>query len=259
MKQPWSFASIFLLTATIVLVQANVRLWEKPMRVFQWDIKSYYAYLPAAFIYQDISLEFTREDPDFFSDKFWPKPAPNGGLVLVMSMGLAMLYLPFFLMGHFVALISGAEATGYSPPYAFFILLSGLVYLIAGLFLLRKLLLRYFSDITVALVLVSLVLGTNLFWYASLEAPMTHVYSFALFSLFLVLTASWYDTHNWKTTLLLGLLSGLIVLIRPANIVLLIFFVFYGIGSPADMKNRLRLLASRFGSILLMGFMACLV
>lgn len=237
-RQWLSLLAIVVVAVGIAATNHNVKFWNQPMRVIQWDIKSYYAYLPAAFIYHDLSLDFIEEDPGFFHDKFWPLPTPTGGRSIVTSMGMAYLYFPFFWMGHFTAWVSGAEMTGYSPPYAFFLQFSSLFYLLLGLLVLRKILRRYFSDGLVALTLLALVFGTNLFWYASMEAPMSHAYSFALFASFMLLTQKWYRRPSVGVSICLGLLSGLIVLVRPTNVVILLFFIFWGIRNWQDLKER---------------------
>jgi hypothetical protein len=254
-----SVLTILLVLLVVSGTNLNVKHWERPMRVIQWDIKSYYAYLPAAFIYQDLSLDFTREDPGFFHDKFWPLPTPTGGKCIVTSMGMSFLYLPFFVMGHLYAWLTGAEMSGYSPPYAMFLVFSALFYLGLGLFVLRKILLRYFPDWVVALTLLSVVLGTNLLWYATHEAPMSHAYSFAMYAVFMWLTIRWHDRPDAKTSIFLGLLSGLIVLVRPTNILVLLFFIFYGIDSRVSLKERIRLLLQHYPLILIMALAAILV
>lgn len=229
------------------------------MKVIQWDIKNYYAYLPAVFIYGDHSLEFTREDPEFFGDKFWPIPTPSGGLVIVTSMGLAILYFPFFLMGHLAAWLTGVEMNGFSPPYAFFLVLSSLFYVIIGLNVLRKVLLRYFSDGITAMTLLAMFFATNLLFYTAFEGPMSHAYNFALFALFMWLTIHWHEKPGVKNSLMLGLLAGLIVLIRPTNIVLLVFFVLYDVKSFNDLKQRIVFLGRKYNLVLFMAAAAFLV
>lgn len=255
----YSAGAIIAVALFITAINFNASLWNNPMRVIQWDIKSYYAYLPATIIYHDLSLEFTKEDPEFFGDKFWPWPTPVGGLCIVMSMGLSFLYLPFFLLGHLLAWLTGAEMTGYSTPYAFMLIFSALFYLVLAMLILRKLLLRYFHDKAVALTLVAVVLGTNLLYYSTYEAPMSHVFSFFLFALFGLLTLQWHKTPGWKTTILLGLTAGLIVLIRPTNIVVLLLFVLWDIWSVHCLKRRIRSFIDKWPHLLVMALMAILV
>jgi hypothetical protein len=250
---------ILVLALLVTGINLNTKPWRDPMKVLAWDVKSYYAYLPAALIYHDLSMEFTKEDHEFFGDKFWPKPTPSGGLSLVMTMGLAFLYLPFFLAGHLYAWLSGAETHGFSEPYIFFLVFSALAYLLAGLTVLRWLMLKYFPDWIVALTLLAIVAGTNLLYYSSVEAPMSHAYSFALFAFFLAVTMNWYRNPGLKNSILLGLLAGLITLVRPTNALVLIFFLLWDVKSFRELGERTDFLAANWRRILIMTGAAFLV
>lgn len=253
-------AGVILALALLVTgIQTNTKPWRDPMKVLAWDVKSYYAYLPAALIYHDLSMEFTKEEPEFFGDKFWPKPTPSGGLSLVMTMGLAYMYLPFFLAGHLYAWLSGAETHGFSEPYIFFLVFSALAYLVAGLLVLRKLLLRYFPDHMVALTLLLVVAGTNLLYYSSIEGPMSHVYSFALFAFFMGATLRWYRQPGRGNSILLGLLAGLIVLVRPTNGLIFVFFPLWDVKSMHELRIRLQFLSAKWPMLLFMAGAALLV
>ncbi len=96
--------------------------------MIDWDITSYYGYLPAFFIHNDLKLDFTIGKEDYYANKhqYWPEKAPNGGKVMKMTMGLSMLYSPFFLLGHLTAKLNGLETDGFSEPYEKFIHLSSI-------------------------------------------------------------------------------------------------------------------------------------
>ena len=64
--------------------------------VIEWDVISYYSYLPATFIYGDVTLGFL-DDKDFkYYAKFWPVELEDGNRLILTSMGLSVLYSPFF-------------------------------------------------------------------------------------------------------------------------------------------------------------------
>ena len=63
-------------------------------------------------------------------------------------------------------------------------MLSSLFWVMMGLFVLRRLLLRYFTPSATAITLVLIGLGTNLFFYTVHEGPMSHGYNFALITFF---------------------------------------------------------------------------
>lgn len=216
--------------------------WKEEKRVIQIDVIGYYGYLPATFIYKDLSFEFTENYNGPHKFYFYTDETPEGKKFVRYSMGLAILFLPFFFLGHLFAHLFGFDTGGYSEPYKFFLLMSCLFYLWIGLVFLRKLLLNYFSDKAVTITLIALLMSTNLFHYIREETTMTHAYSFSLIAVFLYYTNKWYQNPKIKYTLLIGLTSGLFCLVRPFNILVTLFFVFYGIKSFRDFIPRFNLL-----------------
>ena len=220
--------------------------------VIKWDVISYYAYLPATFIYGDLSLKFLDKPPEGFVNdgKFWYTRAENGNRLIQTSMGLSILYSPFFFTAHLLAPLTGQPADGFSSIYQLFLTLSSLFYVMLGLVFLRRILLKWFSPAITALTLLLVGLGTNLFYYTVHEGPMSHAYNFALITLFLWLTIRWYEHSSWKYSMMLGLVYGLIVLIRPSNVIAGILFMFWGVSSWRGLRERLLYLMGRFRFLL---------
>ena len=59
--------------------------------------KSYYAYLPATFIYQDLSLDFIHDESGKFKDLIWPIETPLKKKAIITTMGMSILYAPFLV------------------------------------------------------------------------------------------------------------------------------------------------------------------
>jgi len=226
--------------------------WQKENKVIEWDVKSYYAYLPATFIYKDLSLQFRRDNIDKFGDLIWPVETPTHKQAIVTTMGLSFLYSPFFGAAHIYSLNSEYEADGYSLPYKFALVFSALFYVIIGLIFLRKTLREFFTEDVVALVVTAIGIGTNLFYYYTYEAAMPHAYNFTLISLFLYLTIQFYKNPGIKKIFWLGLVSGLITLIRPTNIIVLVLFFLWDITSIKDFKDRVLWFLKEYKLILIM-------
>ena len=247
---------IVLLLIFYCLTNLGHRNWtqdEGPIRgVIKWDVISYYAYLPAVFIYHDISLDFT-EDPDFVNDnKFWFQKTKTGKKVIITSMGLSYLYAPFFFAAHVLAPVFNEPRDGFQSVYQFFLVFSALFYVGFGFYFLWKFLLRYFPPGVSAITLCLIGMGTNLYYYSTHEAAMSHAYNFSLIALFLYLLVRWYDSSGWKNGLLLGLVYGLIVLIRPTNFLLIILLLLWGVDSRETMMGRIRFLLGKIPLILIM-------
>ena len=139
----------------------NLDTWGKN-KIIQNDVISYYAYLPATFIFNDLTFEFATKLPADFEGQIWLQTSPTGKPILRMTMGMAILWIPFFLVAHAAAHLLDVSTLGYSWPYSLSIFIATLFYLFIGLYYLRKILLLYFSDVTTAVVLVLVVLATNL-------------------------------------------------------------------------------------------------
>ncbi len=233
--------------------------WNKTEKVVLHDVLSYYAYLPAAFIYNDLSLEFIKEGGDKLGKHFWGKKSPTGKTVIITSYGMSALYFPFFIIADSMASLMGYPADGYSKPYCFALVMSSIFYLLIGIVFLRKFLLKYFSNLVVAITLIITVLTTNMLWYVTSEATMSHVYSFALLTIFIYFIDLWLEKPSVKYTIIIGLLTGIISLIRPTNIIVVLMLVLWKITSIEDLKQRLLFFIKKWNLILLMILLAIVV
>ncbi|MBC8082021.1 MAG: hypothetical protein H7Z21_02315 [Hymenobacter sp.] len=261
-RHPYSLLTI--LTLFVLLVQA--RLWvprwdtHNVLSVISWDVMGYYLYLPAQFIYEDLS--YLRFVPDIMreygptSSFYQAFPAPNGpegALVMKYPLGLALLYTPFFWLGHWAADFLDYKPDGFSAPYQVAIAFGGIIYALLGLGLLRRVLLRYFSDAVTALTLVVLVLGTNYLQYAVFDAGMPHTYDFTLYALLLWLTIQWHERPRHWLAAAIGLTLGLLVLTRPSEAVSIVVPLLWGVDSVAAARAKLQLFFRRWPDVLLLG------
>lgn len=251
-----SFVVILLMAAFMLLRMCNAHRYSDPSHVIAWDVVSYYSYLPATFIEHDLTLSFTEGE---HTGTYWPETLADGRKVVKTSMGLSIMYCPFFLAAHVLAPAFGYPSDGFSTPYAFALMLAGLVYCILGLLLLRRLLLRHFPEWVTALTLLIVGLCTNLYWYSVYEAPMSHAFSFCLFALFAVLTERWHQRPNVWHSIATGLTLGLISLIRPTNALVVVYFLLYGIQSKATFGQKWHLLTHSWWKLLLAGAATLLV
>lgn len=237
----WSKLAVWgLFLITLLLFFIN-RSWEYSP-IIAWDVCSYYAYLPAIFVENDLSLNFIDQHPEYINTRYFPMPIPNEGYGIKTTMGMSILYLPYFAIGHLWASVHGGmEANGFSEPYHICIAFSGIMHAFIGIAVLRKVLIRYYSEIVTGTTLVLILLGTNALHYTYREGAMAHMHNFMLLSLFLRYTQLWFDKATWKRTIILGLLSGLIALVRPNNVVIGLAFIFFGVYSINSLKANIQL------------------
>ncbi len=172
---------------------------------------------------------------------------------------MSFLYAPFFGLAHLYATLMGQEALGVSPPYKFMLIMSGFFYLIIGLFYLRKVLKKYYDDKIVAITLISIVIGTNLLYYSALRVAITHVYSFGLFSVFMWQTIKWYENPKFRTAIWIGLLAGIISLVRPTNALIVLFFILFDLKHKKEVVLRLKFFLKKYKQIITIVFFTLLV
>ena len=236
----------------------SLRLNYPPIRS---DGLGYYLYLPATFIYHDIGLQsiadFFRSGilPDLAGAELWQDSGPSlwansTNYLIKYPMGEALLMAPFFLLAALMALLSGAPVDGFSPVFQFAAALSGLIYALAGIYVLWKVLERHFRQDTILLVMLGLVFGTNLFHYATYDSVFSHVYSFFLFSAFLYLVPKIYSDGSSRYFLACGAVAGLIVITRPTNGLWLLFGFLYGVDSLGSLSARVAFLRRPTASLL---------
>ncbi len=259
LKKP-SLIVIFIIAVFIVCAHYNQSKWQG-RSVIRHDVISYYAYLPAFFIEKDLKLSFmndTNEARYFAEYKYWPVKTNDGKRIIKMSMGLSYLYAPFFFIAHALAETLGFEADGFSPPYHYAIQFSGWLYLLIALLWLRKLLLKLHSEKITSLSIIIIYFGTNLLCYSTLQSALSHQYNFFLFTGLIYFTIKWLETKKIKHALIIGSFIGLLVVVRPTNIILSLFLLLYNVNTFTLFKERIQLLISKFSQVILMILIAFL-
>ena len=162
------------------------------------------------------------------------------------------MQIPLFGVAHALTRWTNLSPDGFTSYYQHAVGLSGLLWTIAGLLVLDHLLRRHFSGAVAAATLITILLGTNLYHYATYDSSYSHPYSFFLFAAFLDLTERWYADPRGRTSALLGLVAGLIVLTRHTNALFLIVFPLCGVDNIAKLRSRIALLETRYRAVAMM-------
>lgn len=223
--------AIALIMLISVFTSSNLK-WGKNhwKNIFGTDAKGYYSYLPAVFIYHDLNFLFydSIENKYFIQEGIFDYREKIGETwVDKYYCGTALCELPFFFTAHLFAQSMGYENDGFTKPYAIAICIAALFFLFTGLFYLKKFLELYdVKKWNLSLILIASVLGTNLFYYTVCAPGMSHIYSFAVACIFLYATKKFFLSHARKYLICIGITLGIIVLIRPVNILVLLFIPF---------------------------------
>ena len=252
------FAAALLCAAAYVFIYATGRA-NPPIRS---DGYSYYVYLPAWFIYHDPSLASVARDccggefPAFTAIIRWPG---TGRWVNAHPIGVAVMQSPFFLAADGLSRWSNLSADGFTLYYQHAAGIAGGFWAIAGLAMMRRLLLRHFSDRVTAATLMALLCGTGLLHYATYDSSYSHAYSFFLLAALLNVTEDWWTEPTHRRAALVGLVAGLMVLTRHTNLLLLLVVPLYGWGQLRSLRKTGTTAARWRGTLTAVGVAALVV
>lgn len=231
--------------------------WKKD-DVLISDSLGYYAYLAGAFVTHDLgdgsfqAVVRRQYRPDLNPD-YGMVHLPNGRTVFKYPLGMAVAYAPWFAVAHaYSSVPGGPPPDGFSLPYQVLLPIGCLLYALLGLWLLGQELRRYFPDHLSALTVLCIALGTNLFVYATHEATMPHATLFLLNVLLLRCTRRWYERWEWSIALGLGAVFGLMVLVRPSEVLMAALPLLWGLSSWAAVRERLSAWAHHWRQLLAM-------
>lgn len=241
----------------VILLLIHPILEGFPLKIISWDTYGYYLYLPQMFIEGDIAIQDLQ--PILETQQIY-QPSPtfyqahlldNGNHVIQYPAGMAIAFLPFFLLGHLFASLFGYPLDGFSEPYAWAMILGSITYMIIGIFLLRKLLLHFFSPKISGITLLLVLLGTNYLAIHLMSHGMPHVYLFPLYADLILLTIKWHQNFSKKTAIFIGLIIGWMILIRPTEGLAILIPILWGIHDKSSLKQKLANLKKHYSGLLL--------
>lgn len=228
---------LFMLVATISLHEAWLVGEGNTHEFFwgSWDGMGYYQWLPSAFI----TGEFNR--------MYWTYELAPGRWISLFSLGVAVLQLPFFLLGQLMSWFFDYPMNGFSPANAVSIMAGSAVYAGGGAVLAYKLAKEFSGTAASLLAVVAIYAGSNLFYYAAHTPLMSHIYSFFLIGLFCWCTLRTIKGPKWHEVFLFVLSGSLLVLIRQLNVVVFLFPIYMAHVSPGGLPGAWRnLVRNRF-------------
>ena len=228
--------------------------WQDANYIFRWDFSEYYIYVPDWYIYKGSNFDFIYSlENQELPNQTKLRTTTKGKKVSTMTMGMAIMYSPAFFLAHLYSHFFGLPTHGYTNIYAGFISLTGFLLGWLGLLVLSRCLVLYFDEFVVAITILSLGIGTNLLYYATTEGALSHASGFFLFSLGIWQTILYHKHQRKENGLVLGLVLGLLVLVKPANILFALFPVLYGIRSKDHFFRKLWIKPDPFIAMMLGG------
>jgi hypothetical protein len=163
---------------------------------------------------------------------------PNFGPI-----GTAILWSPFYAVGHLVAVgaraLGASVATdGYGKVYLWAITLGSAFYSLAGLLLAYWLSRALVGQVAAFWATLTIWLGTPVIFYSHLAPGYSHAASLFAVSLFLFLWARWRDSLTIPRAIGLGVVGGLVAMIREQDALFLAVPALYGAFRCWDALRR---------------------
>jgi len=232
-------------TILITVIGIGIFLSLSNLKYHKWndmvtgggDSWGYYVYLPALFINHDLKdLQTTCA-----TKKKYHPDAGGCRTITKYSSGVAIMHLPAFALAHAFTSATDYDTDGFSKPYIFALYLSTLLYVLLGLYLLGLVLIKEFDQRSVITTLVLLAICTNLYYFSSYNNVMSHPITFFFTAALIYTTNKFYAAFRWREMVLIGLLLGMITLIRPTNIILALIPFLWSFDT---IKNRFALIVT---------------
>lgn len=248
--------SIIVIIASICFVIVTMdlwRSWHNGQHQISWDVANYYSYLPATFN-NNGSFEFEDDLKNYLP------VYPGDSLHMPKTTyGMALLYSPFYAIGHKIAINQGNKLNGFTDGYTGVLHWGMIFYGIIGLIVLRRFLIEFYSEKVVAITIGILFFGTSLFYYSVSQPEMSHAGLFFLFSCFLWFNYKWHLKQTYGTSIILGLIIGAIVLIRPTDIIIVLLLIFWPLSDKFNLIEKVKFFLKNYFKIAVMIVMAFLI
>jgi hypothetical protein len=201
---------------------------NEPLKITTWDAYGYYLHLPAILIYKDvkklafqdsIDQKYKLSGGNFYQANIHEK---TQNYVFKYLGGVSIIHLPLFLIAHGYALNSNYLPDGFSAPYQHAIGFGVVIYAILALFILRAVLLKYFTDTITSISLAAVILATNAIQYISIDSAQSHAPIFLLYCIILWLTQKWHENPHFLTAFFAGFIIGLATISRPTEAIMVL-------------------------------------
>ncbi len=212
-RTPWLFVLLFILSLPAVTT-----------RLYASDEIEFFAWLRSWTFDRDVSFENEYQyfydagvahDP-LFHETFLERSTPRGLRENFAPVGTAVLWAPFYLGGHLVALATGAAADGFSRPYIGAVAYGSALYGLLAVLLTWAIARRVMP--TGMLPSLAVWFGTPLLFYMYVAPGFSHAASAFAVSLFLWI---WLRVRaHWTVAgaMLLGLSGALMGMVREQDL-----------------------------------------
>ena len=202
-------------------------------RLYSSDEIQYFAYLRSLWFDHDLSFEneyryfYDRgiAKSDGFRETFLERQTGTGRRINFATIGCAILWTPFYVVGHAIALASGAVPDGYSKPYMGAVAFGSAVYGFAAIVLSILSARRLGLDAFVPA--LAIWMGTPLLFYMYIAPPFSHACSAFGVALFIYVWLRVREDWSPRGVAALGATAALMAMIREQD-------AFFVVGPALD-------------------------
>jgi len=234
------------------------------VRIYAADEMQYFA--PLRSLWKDGDLDCRDEYARLLEARPWAteerrmliEPSTETGVAPnFATIGVALLWTPFFALGELAARAGGWPTDGYSFPYLAAVCYGAAGYAFAGLLLLFDVARRELGTRAAFLATLLAWWATALPFYMYVTPPMAHATSAFASAAFVWLWYRWRTSMTLPSTVALGAAGGLIALVREQNVLLMILPGFDVLRALFDRTSRSRAVGA--GAVIGLCFVAVLV
>ncbi|MCB9189090.1 MAG: hypothetical protein H6599_07385 [Flavobacteriales bacterium] len=243
-KSIYSFGALLVILLSLFYYRFT-HIIEKEL---SWDVLGYYLPLPASVIYDDPCMddrtwiEEINNEKDLTGTLYQISSNDEGESMYFFFFGMSMMYSLFFFLGHLSAWIFDIPMDGFSYPYIFWMVVGGVIFTTIGLIYFRKVLLHFFKDKNVALLLLIFAFSTNTVQHLNIKNLETVNVLFMWVSVILWNTIQWHDSHKLKNLLLIGAGVMMMCLIKPSEVFVIFIPFLFGVTSKDKLKEKWQLI-----------------
>lgn len=258
-------------------------------RIYAVDEVGYYVYLRSLYFDHDLDFENEYRTLDALNPKsgiaaalLKPGPIKDGGRLNpvtglygnVAPIGAALFWSPFYVIADIcvrVARLLGATvaADGYSKPYILSVCYASSLYGLLGLLLCYKFARDYATSFASTLASITIWLASPLVFYMIVQMPWSHATGFFAVAAFLSFWHSTRTQRRLRDWAILGVLAGLMTLVREQLILFLVVPAIEALWHFADHARQISRTESLNGlhamskvttllaSLPILGYVAC--
>ncbi len=254
MKESIRKYTILYIILIVTFIIVNVISTNSKRVIFiDGDGSGHYAYLTSLVLFQ--SVDFTKvfeveksKRPNDYMGHYFHKF--DDILINKYTTGTALLQLPFFILACILSILLGLNPDGYNIIFQYCIALSTIFWVGIGIVFFVKILSLFGFEKRFGWLYASLLLfGTNLFFYTFVQPSFSHGYSFTAITVFIYYSRLLFVNCSRKYLLLSAFSLGIVVLIRPANLLIVAALPFIA-GSANAMVNVARLKLRKYNGLL---------